>query len=155
MCSLPFNRQQLRRTAAVLLAAWVFGLCSGAVQACLLPAAAVDGLPAAFVTSQTIAAPARARLQEPAQHGHPAAGHEDSEPVGGSGKEACFRFCVDESSALTKGKTSPADLPESLPQIDVCWLRPELTARHASWQQVERPAWVGPPLFLYLLRLTI
>ena len=135
MSPLHFTRQQLRRTACVALFAWAFALFSGVVNACLIqPIAPVD------------------RNVEYTHH------HADDESRGAGkdgGKAGCLKFCADESSALAKSKTSPANLPGPTLLASVVWQLATPVAAVAPWRPVERPATVGPPLFLRLLRLTI
>lgn len=152
---LPLNRRQLRRTAAVVLASWVFALLSGVAHACLMPAAAADGSLVTGLPTGTRAMDAAAPLQQPTPHDHRPAGHADSEPANDSGQAACLKFCADESSARTKGETPSADLAQAVPLIGARWQRLQLSSTPVPRRQVDRPASVGPPLFLRLLRLTI
>lgn len=129
-----FTRQPLRRTACVALLAWVFALFSGVVNACLIqPVAPVD---------------------RQAEHTHRHVVDESSGLGTAGGKAACLRFCADESSAQAKSETQ-ADLPGPLLLASVRWPLATPVAAVAPWHPVERPASVGPPLFLRLLRLTI
>ena len=132
---LRFTRQQLQRTACVALFAWVFALFSGVANACLIqPVAPAD---------------------RPIEHDHHHADDERGEPNQDSGKAGCLKFCADESSALAKSKASHADLPGPILLATVHWPLATPDAAVAPWHSVERPASVGPPLFLRLLRLTI
>jgi hypothetical protein len=151
----PFTRPQLRRTAAVMLAAWVFALCSGVAHACLLPAAAEMGSPAMALPAGALVLDLAMPAQELAEHVHHATGQHDDDPAEGSGREACLKFCADESSALTKDDGSPADLPASQPLAFVQWQRPALSSMPCAWLPADDPPRAGPPLFLRLLRLTI
>jgi hypothetical protein len=56
---------------------------------------------------------------------------------------------------LAKSKASQADVPGQVPLAGAPWSSAVQVAAAARWQAVERPASVGPPLFLRLLRLTI
>jgi hypothetical protein len=129
-----FTRQQLRRTAWVALLAWVFALLSGVANACLIqPLAPVDR-----------------------QVGH--VHHHASEASGldqDGGRAGCLKFCADESSALAKNKASHADLPGPLLLASIHWQLATTVAAVVQWHPVERPATVGPPLFIRFLRLTI
>jgi hypothetical protein len=87
----------------------------------------------------------------PAQH-H--ANSERGEPVQDGGKAVCLQFCDDESSALAKGRASQAYLPGPVLLAGVQWSPAVAVSAAASWQPVERPASVGPPLFVRLMRLT-
>jgi hypothetical protein len=130
-----FTRQQLQRTACVALFAWVFALFSGVANACLIqPVAPAD---------------------RQVEHAHNHAADESGERNQGSGKAGCLKFCADESSALAKSKASHADLPGPIFLATVHWPLATPVAAVAPWHLVERPASVGPPLFIRLLRLTI
>lgn len=135
MSPLRFTRQQLRRTAYVALFAWVFALFSGVANACLIqPVAPVD---------------------RQVEHAHHHADDESGGPDGNDGKAGCLKFCADKSSALAKNKAAHVDLPDTILVTNVHWQLATPVAVAAPWHQVERPASVGPPLFLRLLRLTI
>ncbi len=149
MRGLSFNRQQLRGTAAGVLAAWVLSVCCGVAHACLVPAAAAQGSSDTTLSSDALSQRAAVPAQEPTRHDPHADSHEDT------GKDACLKSCVDESSALTKDKVSPADLPETLSLARLRWPQIEPASALVPWRQAERPASVGPPLFLRLLRMTL
>lgn len=157
MRPLHFTRRQLRHTACVALFAWVFALVSGVANACLVqaaePGAAAFALAAGaqFARCDSGVAPCE-HDAGPAQH-H--ADSERSEPVQHGGKAVCLKSCADEPSALAKSKASQADLPGPVLLAGAPWSPAVQVAAAAQWQAVERPASVGPPLFLRLLRLTI
>jgi len=156
MRPLHFTRRQLRHTACVALFSWVFALLSGVANACLTPAtergAASFGLTrAATMTGCDSGLATCAHDAGQAPH-H--AGSEHGEPVQEGGKAACLKFCADESSALAKSKVSQADLPSPVLSAGARWAPVLLVAATAQWQPVERPASIGPPLFIRLLRLT-
>ena len=157
MGSLHFNRQQLRHTACVALLAWVFALVSGVANACLLQAAEPGAAALSFsVSTRTGGCDSGAEPCE--RDARPAYHHADSErgaPLEHGGKPVCLKFCGDESSALVKSKASQADLPGPVLLAGALWSLAEQVAAAAQWQAVERPASVGPALFLRLLRLTI
>lgn len=100
----------------------------------------------------------RLRRRAPCEHDAGPADHDaDSgrgEPVQHGGEAVCLKFCADESSALAKSKASQADLPGPV-LAGAPWSPAVQVAAAAQWRPVERPASVGPPLFLRLLRLTI
>lgn len=157
MLPLHFTRKQLRRTACVALLAWVFASLSGVANACLIQPAAHGAAPSGLSKGDPIARAAAGvatweREVEPAHH------HADDEggnPAKDGGKAGCLKFCADESSALTKSEASHADLPGPVLAASVHWKLAMAVAAVAPWPPVERPATVGPPLFLRLLRLTI
>lgn len=135
MRPLRFTSEALRRTARAALLAWVFALMSGLANACLIQ-------PVAPVERQV-------------GHVHHPAADASTGPDADAGMAACLKFCADESSALAKSKALQADLSGTvaLPSVQWQWATP--VAAVTPWHSVERPASVGPPLFLRLLRLTI
>jgi hypothetical protein len=56
---------------------------------------------------------------------------------------------------LAKSKASQADLPGPVLLVGAPWSPAVQDAVAAQWWPVERPASVGLPIFLRLLRLTI
>ncbi len=157
MLPLHFTRPQLRSTARVALFAWVFALLSGAANACMIqpdaPGAALFG----FSKGDLMARAAAGVVPKDRQVGYPH--HPADDESGGSdkdgGKAGCLMFCADESSALATSKALHADFPDPVLVANVRWQMATPIAAVAPWQPVERPASVGPPLFLRLLRLTI
>lgn len=157
MPPLPFTRQRLRHTAWVTLFAWVFALFSGVANACLIQAAA----PGAASFGHSKDDPISRLVAEVAPIGQQAdpAHHRGAVESGGhdkdGGKAGCLKFCADGTSALSKVKSPHPDLPGlalvvSAPGWPALPLAPDAHAQRAV-----RPATVGPPLFLRLLRLTI
>jgi len=157
MRPLHFTRRQLRRTAGVALFAWVFALVSGVANACLLQTAE-PGATAVSIAAGTQKVGCGSDAAPCEHDAGPAHHHADSgrdEPVQHGGKAVCLKFCADESSALAKSKASQAELPGPVLLAGAPWSPAVQVAAAAQWQVVERPASVGPPLFLRLLRLTI
>jgi hypothetical protein len=156
MRPLHFTRRQLRHTACVALFAWVFALLSGVANACLTQAtergAAFFGLTRAATMTGCDSGLATCAHDPGQAHHHAGSAHD--EPVQDAGKAACLKFCADESSALAKSNASQADLPSPVLMAGARWSPAMPVAAPAQWPQVERPASVGPPLFLRLLRLT-
>ncbi len=148
-----FTRRKLRHTACVALFAWVFALVSGVANACLTQAPERGEASFGLTLAATMAGcdDGVARCVHDAGQAPHHAGSEHGEPVQEGGKAACLKFCADESSALAKSKASQADLPGPVLLAGSRWA-PVLPV--AQWQPVERPASIGPPLFLRLLRLT-
>ena len=157
MRPLHFTRQQLRHTACVALFAWVFALVSGVANACLVqavePGAAALSLPEGTRRGGCDSGVAPCEHDAGPAHHHADSGR--SEPGQHGGKAVCLKFCADESSALAKSKASQAELPGPVLLAGAPWSPAVQVAAAAQWQAVERPASVGPPLFLRLLRLTI
>lgn len=157
MRPLHFTRRQLRHIACVAFLAWVFALVSGVANACLLqtaePGAATFSVAAGAQTAGSdVSVAPWAHDAGPARH------HADSErgdPVEHGDKAVCLKFCADESSALATSKASQADLSGPVLLAGAPWSPAVQVAAAAQCQAVERPASVGPPLFLRLLRLTI
>lgn len=157
MRPLHFNRQQLRHTACVVLFAWVFALVSGVANACLLQAAesgaAALSLPAGTRTGECDSGAAPCENDAGPAHHHDDSGR--GEAVQHGGKAVCLKFCAVESSALAQSKASQADFPGPVLLACAPWSLAVHVAAATQWQGVERPASVGPPLFLRFLRLTI
>lgn len=157
MRPLHFSRRQLRHAACLALFAWVFALVSGVANACLVQAAE----PGAVAFSHPVGTRTGGCDSGVAPREHVAGSarhHADSErgePAPYGGKAVCLKFCADESSALAKSKTSQADLPGPVHLARAPWSPAVQVAAAAQWQAIERPASVGPPSFLRLLRLTI
>ena len=157
MLTLPFTRRHLRRTACVTLFAWMFALLSGVANCCLIQPNP-QGEPGAIslqadpVVGGT-AGPATRKVQHVHHHGE-----DEDDGLGngsGSAKAGCLKFCADESSAVTKSKAAQADLLGPIFLATVHWLSAVPIAAATEWTLVERPATVGPPLYIRLLRLTI
>lgn len=84
--------------------------------------------------------------------------HHQGEDVGerdDPAKAGCLKFCADESSAVVKGKALHADALVSVHLFGVVWQLMAPVVASSEWNPVERPASVGPPLFIRLRRLTI
>ncbi len=152
---IPFTRRQLRHTACVALFAWMFGLLSGVANACLTQPNAQAGL--GSISSQadpagegTVGLVTR-QVEQTRHHG----ADEDDGVGHHSAEEACLKFCADESSAVTKSRAPQADVAVSVLVVSVQWLSAAPVAAAPDWAPLERPASVGPPLFIRLLRLTI
>ena len=155
MLTLPFTRRQLRHTARVTLFAWMFALLSGAANACLIQ----ENLPGELgsISSQAgpvagdTAGPATRQVQQVHHHGE-----DEGDGLGDdSAKAECLKFCADESSAVTKSKAAQADVLVPIAVTSVQWPLAAPVSAASPWPLVERPASVGPPLFIRLLRLTI
>ena len=157
MRPLHFTRRQLRRTAGVALFAWMFALVSGVANACLVqaaePGAAALSLPEGTRRGGCDSGVAPCEHDAGPAHHHADSGR--SEPGQHGGKAVCLKFCADESSALAKSKASQAELPGPVLLAGAPWSMAVQVAAAAQWRPVERPASVGPPIFLRLLRLTI
>jgi hypothetical protein len=139
------------------LVAWVFALVSGVANACLTPAAE-PGAADFFLAVGAQIAECDSGVAPCEHDAGPAQHHVDSgrvEPVQHGGKAVCLKFCADESSALAKSKATQGDLPGPVLLAGAQWSPAVQVAAAAQWQAIERPASVGPPLFLRLLRLTI
>jgi hypothetical protein len=140
MRTLPFTRRQLRRCASLTLFGWVFALLSATLNACLVPASPTGDLRPGLSQVET--------MDEACDQ------HEHGSPAPGGAKAGCLKFCADEFSAVTPGKTSTADL--ALPVVVSVFRAPvaAIAELAAAWSSVERPASVGPPLFIRLVRMT-
>jgi hypothetical protein len=154
---MSLTRRQLRHTAYVTLFAWVFGLLSGAANACLIqpnPAAEFG-----FIASRTgaEAGDAAGPATQPVRHVHHRGEDEDTGDglVDDTAKAGCLKFCAEETSVVTKSKAGPAEALGPVSVFSGQWQLAPPVAGALEWTPVERPATVGPPLFIRLLRLTI
>lgn len=155
MLTLPFNRRQLRHIAYMTLFAWTLALLSGVLNACLVQPdrhgelgslASHAGSAAAGVTL-----PATRQLQQVYQQSE----DEGDELGTDSAKAGCLKICADESSAVTKSNAPEVDVVGPLFAANVPWRLAEPVADANHWPLAERPASIGPPLFIRFLRLTI
>ena len=158
---MPLTRRQLRHTAFVTLFAWVFGLLSGAANACLIqlnPHGELGSVPSWAGTPVGDAArPATQQVQHVHHRGEDE--YEDKDTGDGLGndtaKAECLKFCAAETSVMTKSKVAQAEALGPSSMFSVQWQLAPPVAAAFEWMPVERPATVGPPLFIRLLRLTI
>ena len=153
MLTLSFTRRQLRHTVCVTLFAWMIALLSGVANACLTQLNAQGE--AGSISSQADRAATAGRTTRAGAHVHHHGENEDDGLGNHSAKEGCLKFCADESSALTKSRAPQADLAGPIVLASVQWPPAAPVAAVSQWTPVERPASVGPPLFIRLLRLTI
>ena len=155
MLTLPFTRRQLRHTACVTLFAWMFALLSGVVNACLIqpnPPGELGSVSShAGPVAGAVAGPATPQVQHVQHHGA-----DEGDGLGNhSAKAGCLKFCADESSAVIKSKAAQADVPGPIFMASVPSPSTARVVVASQWLPVERPASVGPPLFIRLLRMTI
>lgn len=155
MLMLPFTRRQLRHTAWVTLFVWLFALLSGVANACLIqqnPQGELGSVSAqAGPVAGVAAGPATRQVQHVPHHGE----DEDDGIGNDSAKAGCLKFCADEASTVVKRKAAQDDVPGPIFVASVPWPPAAPVATAAQWPPIERPASVGPPLFIRLLRLTI
>lgn len=155
MPTLPFTRRQLRHAAYLTLFAWIFGLLSGVANACLTQPNAQAGLRSISLQADQAVEGAAGPVTRQVEHSHHH-GEDDDDGLGRhSAKEGCLKLCAVQSSAVTKSKAPHSDLPSPDFVASVRWPSPVPSAAASDWTRVERPASVGPPLFIRLLRLTI
>jgi len=151
----PFTHRQLRHTACVTLSAWMFALLSGVANACLTqPTAQAEFVSISSQADPVVGGTAGLVTRQIELIHHP--GEDEDDGLGNhSAKEGCLKFCADESSAVTKSRVPQADVPGPIFVASVQWPSAAPVAAASQWPPVERPALVGPPLFIRLLRLTI
>ncbi|MDQ2988748.1 MAG: hypothetical protein M3R60_06560, partial [Pseudomonadota bacterium] len=83
-------------------------------------------------------------------------GEDEDDGLGNdTAKAGCIKFCADESSAVIKSKAAHPDVLGPIYMSGVQWQLAAPLAAASQWLPAERPASVGPPLFIRLLRLTI
>lgn len=152
---IPFTRRQLRHTACVTLFAWMFALLSGVANACLTQPDAQAGLGSSSSRADLMVEGTAGLVTRRVEQTRHQGAHEDDGVGHHSAEEGCLKFCADESSAVTKSRAPQADVPGSAFMVSVQWPSAAPVATASAWAPVERPASVGPPLFIRLLRLTI
>jgi len=152
-----FTRQQLRHTACVTLFAWMFALLSGVANACLTQPKA-RAAPGSISSQENpvvggTSVPVTRQVQH--VHHHGASVNQHDGPGGHSATQGCLKFCADQSSAVTKTPAPQAEPPGPVVVASAQWQSASHVAAASQWLHFERPASVGPPLFIRLLRLTI
>lgn len=148
---MPFRATStaLRRLCGLVLLAWLFGVLSGTVNACVL----ADQTP-----DQSPSAPTKQQHHHAHAHGHEAAHeHEHTQPVDHQADEhvLCHKFCKDQSLTLPHHKGLGAqDFSPALIALSGPVLPPEpAIPPTARW--MDGPQAQGPPLVIRLLRLTL
>ena len=151
-----FTRQQLRHTACVTLFAWMFALLSGVANACLIQPNARAGLGSLSSQANPVVGGTAGPVTRQVQHVHHYEAVSEHDGIGGhSARQGCLKFCADKSSAVIKTPAPQAEPPGPVVVASAQWQSAALVAATSQWLHFERPASVGPPLFLRLLRLTI
>lgn len=157
MLKLPFTSRQRRYTACMTLFAWMFALVSGVANACLIHPGAPGETGSDSSQAEVMDASALRPAKRDAEPVHHHADHDrgDGGRASDGSKAGCLKFCADESTALIKSKAAQADVSGLIFLTSVQWQLPARVA--VVWQRppVERPATVGPPVFIRLMRLTI
>ena len=152
---IPFTRQQLRHTACLTLFAWMFALLSGVANACLTQPEARAGLGSTSSQADPLGGGTAGLVTRQVEHIDLHGAIDDDRVGHHSAKEGCLKFCADESSAVTQSRAPQTDAPGSVFVASVQWPSAAPFAAASEWTPAERPASVGPPLFISLLRLTI
>lgn len=136
-----FDRRQLRRWAARVLLAWLFGVGAGVANACLVASDEVEAGP-------TTAASAHEHTGE-----HAGPQHDDE---GSPGKGNCVDFC-EKSSVAVSGSKLPDRASMGVLPVPVCASSLPVVApgaEHAAVAEVAR-RWHGPPIPIAFLRLAL
>jgi hypothetical protein len=144
--SLFAHTRTRRRTAIVMLGAWVLALLVGIANACAL------GKPAPSHTSGE-------RQTTLAAHGHDAHASAGPEPAGGTDgsrplKQACQKFCDDEAATVVKHDKAFKVAAMATSTTAVAWWLPSSVALPTR----ARPGAAPPPeapLTMRFMRLTI
>ena len=152
---IPFTRRQLRHTAWVTLFAWMFALLSGVANACSTQPSAQAGLGSISSQAEPVVGGTAGLVTRQVEHIHHHRADEDDGVGNHSAKEGCLKFCADGSSAVTKSRAPQLDVPGPVFVVSVQWPSAAPVAAASEWTPAERPASVGPPLFIRLRRLTI
>ena len=151
MLAFRSHSRRQRHTVWVMLAAWLLALTAGVVNACVLnvPNTATRGLLAELQTAHLSQVVADTEDND----GEPL-GHHRQEQNGAN--DSCLKFCEDESSALSKGKTSDTPDAGAAPVAAAQWLGAFVPVPHdGTGASLRRPTAQGPPLVIRLLRLTL
>jgi hypothetical protein len=134
-----------------MLLAWLLALTTGVINACVLniPSAATHR---SFAESE--AGHFSRVVADTEHHNGWLFAHHEHEQNGA--KDSCLKFCDDESSALSKGSTSPTLDPGAALVAAVHFPGAVVPVIHAgSGLSLQRPTAQGPPLVIRLLRLTL
>ena len=119
-----FNSRVKRHTAFVVLFAWLFGLASGAANACLIE-------PRGTHSHGSVAVPVLAteKMEEagiPAEHGAGAAGHHHHDQDSGAPGTPCQKVCDEGSKSLPKQQSTSTPIDSGLaPIVVVAWTASE------------------------------
>ena len=152
---IAFTRRHLRRTARLTLFAWMFALLSGVANACLTQPDARAGLGSMLLQAAPLIGDAAGRVTRQVEHTDHLGADADDRRGHRRADEGCLKFCAEESSALAKRSAQLSDVTGLVFWVSQYWLSAAPVAAAAEWTPVERPASVGPPLILRLLRLTL
>jgi hypothetical protein len=134
-----------------MLAAWLLALTAGVVNACVLniPSSATRGL-----IAQSQAAHLSRTVADTEPHDGVPLTHHQHEQNGAN--DSCLKFCDDESSALSKGNTSPTPDAGAALVAAAQWPAAVVPVTHTGTVlSLQRPIAQGPPLVIRLLRLTL
>lgn len=157
MLTLPFTCRQRRYAACMTLFVWLFALVAGVANACLIHPGAPGEMGSRSSRADTLDASPLRSAKRHVEHVRHHADHvrDDGGPANDADKAGCLKFCADEPTALTKSKTAQADVSGPVFVTSVQWQMAAPVAAVSQWPPLDRPATVGPPLFIRLLRLTI
>lgn len=157
MHAMHFDRRRLRRTVCVTLAAWLFALTAGVVNACVLTPHS-DALRAAVLETHRENLARQEPAGSPAQAGdneHRGARAGHTQDAGGAAKGDCVKFCDDESSALAKYNAPILDLGAGVATVFEPWSAAVSISGAEARRSLERLPAQGPPLILRFLRLAL
>lgn len=150
-----FDHKSLRHTVRVTLVAWLFALGAGVVNACMLtpqgPAGVGVDVASPLRSVAHAEVPNRSRVVANGEHGELPAQHG---PRHDSGKDSCLKFCDDESSALSKGKSSTLDPGVALLAGVARWNPIVPKTPLGERLSLRQPPAQGPSLVIRFLRLT-
>ena len=150
-----FTGRQLRQTACLTLVAWIFALLSGVSNACSTQPEAQARFGSMLLQANPLVSDAAGRGTRQVGHTNQFDAGADDRRGHHSAEAGCLKFCAEESSALAKRSAQLSDVTGLAFWVSPHWLSAAPVAAAAEWTPVERPASVGPPLILRLLRLTL
>jgi hypothetical protein len=156
MHTLRFHRRRLRHIVWVSLAAWLFALTAGVVNACMLtPQDSVGHGVSGAPPHQSAAHAEDAGGTGVAGHGDHGGPVSNPGPQPDAGKDGCLKFCDDESSALSKSAATTLDPGVPLLAAIEAWSPIVSTVSLGTRLPLGRPGAQGPPLVIRFLRLIL
>jgi hypothetical protein len=141
MHALRLHKCRTRQLVWSMLAAWVFAWAAGVANACVFNVVSAPAGPDSVAPRAT-----------DGHHPGLTAAHEHPQD---NGRDACLKFCDDESSALSKTTTYGADLPVALVDARESRGATVPVMRVDNGLSPQRPVAQGPPLVIRFLRLTL
>jgi hypothetical protein len=147
--NLSLNARPRRRAVFTVLAAWLFALSAGWVNACLLQQLTTH----AHGGSDSASQPTRGAAVS-AGHAGAVAAHDAQ---AGASEAPCLKVCADGSQSLVRAPSvfDPVDPGPAAPPVALAWVsQAPLASRHDSTSEAPYPI-AGPPLRVRYSRLAL